>query len=106
MEIQDFFDFVELFLPSWIRIRNLNADADPDPTTQINADPCGSGSETLHFKSEFIFIPGSKRYHIPDPQHCCSKKIPELEIRLWTQSYGSGIRYLFDPGIRGKNSRS
>jgi hypothetical protein len=24
-------------LPSWIRIRNLNAD--PDPATQINADP-------------------------------------------------------------------
>jgi hypothetical protein len=21
--------------------------ADPDPATQINADPCGSGSETL-----------------------------------------------------------
>ncbi len=32
-------------MPSWIRIRNLNAD--PDPATQINADPCGSGSETL-----------------------------------------------------------
>jgi hypothetical protein len=27
----------------------LNADPDPDPATQINADPCGSGSgsETL-----------------------------------------------------------
>jgi hypothetical protein len=32
-------------LPSWIRIHNLNADPDPDPATQINADPCGS--ETL-----------------------------------------------------------
>jgi hypothetical protein len=34
-----------------MRIRNLNADPDPDPATQINADPCGSGyrsgSETL-----------------------------------------------------------
>ncbi len=34
-------------MPSWIRIRNLNADPDPDPATQISADPCGSGSETL-----------------------------------------------------------
>jgi hypothetical protein len=25
----------------------FNADPDPDPATQINADPCGSGSETL-----------------------------------------------------------
>ncbi len=40
-----------LFLPSWIRIRNFNAD--PDPATQTNADPCGSGygsgSATLIF---------------------------------------------------------
>jgi hypothetical protein len=27
----------------------LYADPDPDPTAQINADPCGSGSETLLF---------------------------------------------------------
>ena len=26
-------------MPSWIRIRNLNADPDSDPATQINADP-------------------------------------------------------------------
>ncbi len=32
-----FFYFYGSFLPSWIRIRNLNAD--PDPATQINADP-------------------------------------------------------------------
>ena len=37
--------FVGKFLPSWIRIRNLNAD--PDPANQINAGPSGSGSETL-----------------------------------------------------------
>ncbi len=44
-----FFYFCGSFLPSWIRIRirNLNADPDLDPATQINADPCGSGSETL-----------------------------------------------------------
>ena len=44
-----FFNFCGSFLPSWIRIRirNLNADPDPDPATQINADPCGSGSKTL-----------------------------------------------------------
>jgi hypothetical protein len=51
MQILDFFFlyFCGSFWPSWIRIRNLNAN--PDPATQINADPCGSGygsrSETL-----------------------------------------------------------
>ncbi len=36
-----FFYFCGSFLPSWIRIRirNLNADQDPDPATPINADP-------------------------------------------------------------------
>ncbi len=46
-----FFNFCGSFLPSWIRIRIRNLKADPDPATQINADPCGSGygsgSETL-----------------------------------------------------------
>jgi hypothetical protein len=64
MKILDFFYFCWSFLPSWIRIRNLNAD--PDPATQINADPCGSGSvsgsgsETLkelnHFSSYCLFF--------------------------------------------------
>ncbi len=27
----------------------MYADPDPDPAAQINADPCGSGSETLLF---------------------------------------------------------
>jgi hypothetical protein len=44
MKILDFFYFCGSFLPSWIRIRNLNADPDTDPAPQINADPCGSGS--------------------------------------------------------------
>ncbi len=40
MKILDFlFYFCGWFLPSWIRIRNLNADPDSDPATQINADP-------------------------------------------------------------------
>jgi hypothetical protein len=39
MKILDFF----LFL--WVIFALL--DPDPDPATQINADPCGSGSETL-----------------------------------------------------------
>jgi hypothetical protein len=41
MKILDFF----LFL--WVIFALL--DPDPDPATQINADPCGSGSETLVF---------------------------------------------------------
>jgi hypothetical protein len=39
MKILDFF----LFL--WVIFALL--DPDPEPATQINADPCGSGSETL-----------------------------------------------------------
>jgi hypothetical protein len=39
MKILDFF----LFL--WVIFALL--DPDPDPATPINADPCGSGSETL-----------------------------------------------------------
>ncbi len=40
------FYFFGLFLPSLIRIRirNLNEHTDPDPATQINADPCGSAT--------------------------------------------------------------
>ncbi len=38
----------------------MNADPDPDPATQINADPCGSGSETLvarvHFQVSDDFL--------------------------------------------------
>ncbi len=46
-----FFFFLWIIFLSWIRIRIWNAD--PDPATQMNADPCGSrygngsGSETL-----------------------------------------------------------
>jgi len=39
MKILDFFLFLWVFLPSWIRIRISNLNADPDPATQINADP-------------------------------------------------------------------
>jgi hypothetical protein len=44
MKILSFFLFFGHFSPSWIRIRIRNLYADPDPTAQINADPCGSGS--------------------------------------------------------------
>jgi hypothetical protein len=33
------------FLLLWVIFALL--DPDPDPATEINADPCGSGSETL-----------------------------------------------------------
>jgi hypothetical protein len=46
MKILSFFSiFFGHFCPPRIRIRNLYAD--PDPAAQINADPCGSGYETL-----------------------------------------------------------
>ncbi len=57
------------FLPSWIRIRIRNLNADPDPATQINADPCGSGSATL---------PGWKKIQIRD-KHPGSARLPVPE---------------------------
>jgi hypothetical protein len=39
MKILDFFLFLRFIFAL--------LDPDPDPATQINADPCGSGSETL-----------------------------------------------------------
>ncbi len=41
MKILEFFLFLWVILPSWIRIRirNLKAEPHPDPATQINADP-------------------------------------------------------------------
>ena len=42
-------------------------DPDPDPATQINADPCGSGSETLESPhivlSVFVSREGSGVYY-------------------------------------------
>jgi hypothetical protein len=37
--------FLNFFLLLWVIFALL--DLDPDPATQINADPCGSGSATL-----------------------------------------------------------
>jgi len=79
-----------------IRIQQLKLmriHADPDPK------PC-------ILKASLFLSRGQKGTISRIRNTAVQKKIPELEIRLWTQSYGSGIRYLFDPGIRGKNSRS
>jgi len=58
MKILSFFLYFGSFSPSWIRIRirNLYADPDTDPTAQINADPCGSGSETLKKTHTVLYI--------------------------------------------------
>jgi hypothetical protein len=48
MKILDFF----LFL--WVIFALL--DPDPDPATQSNADPCGSGSKTLRSTTRLIII--------------------------------------------------
>ena len=47
MKFLDFFQFL------WVIFALL--DPDPDPATQINADPCGSGSETLDRLILFLF---------------------------------------------------
>jgi hypothetical protein len=43
----NFLAFGGNFISCWIRIRIRNTDLDPDPGDKSNADPCGSGSETL-----------------------------------------------------------
>jgi hypothetical protein len=79
------------FLFLWVIFALL----DPDPATQINADPCGSGSETLQnivikLSKMWVWDPrsgigkkfriqGSKRHRvtgskIPDPQHWFAEK--------------------------------
>jgi hypothetical protein len=56
MKILDFF----LFL--WVIFALL--DPDPDPATQINADPCGSGSETLMCTIVHVACPQCPAYGI------------------------------------------
>jgi hypothetical protein len=53
-----------MFLPSWIWIRIRNKNADPDPATQINADPCGSGSETLVSGTLLVFLLSVQQEHV------------------------------------------
>jgi hypothetical protein len=48
MKILDFFLFF------WVSFALL--EPDPDPATQINADPCGSGSETLGTRTSIKLI--------------------------------------------------
>jgi hypothetical protein len=69
MKILYFFYFCGSFLPFGIRIRisNLNADPDPDPATQMNADPCGSGSRYGSATLEKMLDP-DPHYIIADPQ--------------------------------------
>jgi len=73
-----------------IRIQQLKLmriHADPDPK------PCILKASLFLSRGQKGTISRIRNTAVP-------KKIPELEIRIWTQSYGSGIRYLLDPGIR------
>jgi hypothetical protein len=76
MKILDFFYFVG-FLPSWIRLRIHNLNADPDPATQINANPCGSGSgsETLSYCLSVV-----------DPDPYWTRIQSDHWIRIWIRN--------------------
>jgi hypothetical protein len=50
---------LSFFLFFWVIFPLL--DPDPDPTAQIIADPCGSGSETLHIGNSDQDFGGQKR---------------------------------------------
>jgi hypothetical protein len=68
-------------------------DPDPDPTAQINADPCGSGSrsETLVIKEENT------------TQQCCGPGmfIPDLIFSI--PDPGSRVKMILDPSYASKN---
>jgi hypothetical protein len=61
---------------------------DPDPATQINADPCGSGSETL---LSFVgtvtsitilqLLPYFNNYNF-NPNQCCESALVSIRIRI------------------------
>jgi hypothetical protein len=93
MKILYFFLFLWVFLPSWIRIRNLSAD--PDPATQINADPdpepwflssrkydpgCSSRIRILNFDPSQIPEPVVKK--TPDPGSATLLQIFNIHLTL------------------------
>ncbi len=49
------------FISSWIRIRIRIWNADSDPGDKFNADPCGSGSETLKGRGDYCKYSPSAR---------------------------------------------
>jgi len=77
--------FLYFFLFLWVifallRIRIWNADLDPDPATQINADPCGYGFATLNFfyHNEEFSITRTKNTEMLQ-LHCTRKIIQYLK---------------------------
>jgi hypothetical protein len=72
----NFLAFGGNFISCWIRIRIRNAD--PDPGDKSNADPCGSGSETL------IVI---------------KRKLVMLILRIVVNEYGTSLS---DPSVKNK----
>ncbi len=69
MKILDFFLFLWVILPSWIRIRNLNADS--DPATQINADPDPKPCYHLRYRHNILIF-----------FYFCGSFLPSW-IRIW-----------------------
>ena len=47
-------------------------------TGQNHADPCGSGSETLHARQKRIFMPWAKLLLL-----CCRQKQTRLDFSVW-----------------------
>jgi hypothetical protein len=79
-------------LPSWIRIRNLNAD--PDPATQINADPCVSGSETLVCTNKDKKKKKNERVAIPHFSHPSS--VAEASLHFLHCFFAQRCHYFWD----------
>jgi hypothetical protein len=63
----------------------MYADPDPDPAAQINADPCGSGSETLVlsvFDFSGSFLPSWIRIRIANPDTDPGTPLNQDQIRI------------------------
>jgi hypothetical protein len=83
MKILSFFPFF------WVIFSLL----DPDPTAQINAGPCGSGSgsETLVIKEENT------------TQQCCGSRMFNPDLIFSIPDPGSRVKMILDPGYASKN---
>jgi hypothetical protein len=72
-----------------------DADPYPDPASQNNADPCGSGSATLNLM-QFYTLKGSKSF----TKYCSTKFLKNLEILL--KSFKGLLFYLLNSRIGSK----
>jgi serine/threonine protein kinase len=94
--------FLHFFLLLWVIFALLNPD--PEPTTQINADPCGSRSATLLETGRYLVPVLLLRYHPVEfihSRHYCHNDIKAQNILLGPGQDHNAV-YLIDFGLACK----